>query len=316
MDVSEITEVMDFTDEGDNKTQGHSRRVAFAESKSDSKEGSDDECDGENGEQVADLESGVSGNAPNNIPKELPDALTTVPLRKMTHCLLVRRRGPTNYFSPLYELYLQGPTPRENVKLLVAQRKMGSKVANYHIFDISKGMVSSKLSKKSGNYIGKLKASPVGPHFTILGKSERNEKLEMGMIEFQPHNIIKSLLSKAVPRQVNIILPPIKDDRPLPNRIASSSSRTIQQRSEENDKTLLRFHNKLPEDDHGIFRLNFKGRVKTPSVKNFQLTHIDSSEEVVLQFGKVNSDSFHLDFQGPFTPLQAFAVALAQFNNV
>lgn len=57
------------------------------------------------------------------------------------------------------------------------------------------------------------------------------------------------------------------------------------------------------------YSLNFNGRVRMASVKNVQLVHADQ-EEVLLQFGKMGKNDFILDFQYPFTPLQAFAFGL------
>ena len=71
----------------------------------------------------------------------------------------------------------------------------------------------------------------------------------------------------------------------------------------------------------GAYTLNFRGRVTVASIKNFQLlpthaidqTHI--AHEAIMQFGKVGKDTFHIDFAAPFSPLQAFAVALSSFSS-
>lgn len=60
-------------------------------------------------------------------------------------------------------------------------------------------------------------------------------------------------------------------------------------------------------------RLNFRGRVTVPSVKNFQLVGADPTD-VLCQFGKVGEDRFHLDYKQPLNAVQAFALALCQFN--
>jgi hypothetical protein len=51
------------------------------------------------------------------------------------------------------------------------------------------------------------------------------------------------------------------------------------------------------------------------SIKNFQLMRYGPSHstEVVLQFGKASEQTFILDYAGPWTPMQAFGVALCQF---
>lgn len=59
----------------------------------------------------------------------------------------------------------------------------------------------------------------------------------------------------------------------------------------------------------GKYSLNFGGRIKTASVKNMQVTFA-GQDDVLLQFGKRGKDEFVVDFQYPFTPLQAFAFGL------
>jgi hypothetical protein len=49
-----------------------------------------------------------------------------------------------------------------------------------------------------------------------------------------------------------------------------------------------------------------------PSVKNMQLEM--AGGEVLLQFGKVDEDTFHLDYKAPFTAFSAFGAALCQFD--
>jgi len=61
--------------------------------------------------------------------------------------------------------------------------------------------------------------------------------------------------------------------------------------------------------------LNFHGRVKLPSVKNFQLiSPSHSPDDIFIQFGKVDDDTFHLDFRRPLSAFQAFCMSIAQFD--
>jgi len=70
--------------------------------------------------------------------------------------------------------------------------------------------------------------------------------------------------------------------------------------------------------------LNFHGRVTVASVKNFQLVatadlgHPDNSvgdeETVLLQFRKVDSDIFTMDYRQPLSAFQAFAICLSSFG--
>jgi tubby-related protein 1 len=61
--------------------------------------------------------------------------------------------------------------------------------------------------------------------------------------------------------------------------------------------------------------LNFHGRVDKASVKNFQLVDERDEEKIYLQFGRISETNFNLDFQWPFSPFQAFAIALSSFDN-
>ncbi|GAB4814369.1 hypothetical protein N2152v2_001415 [Parachlorella kessleri] len=81
----------------------------------------------------------------------------------------------------------------------------------------------------------------------------------------------------------------------------------------------LSLHNKQPQwnNDLRCWCLNFRGRVKQASVKNFQLVRGgDPAEKVVLQFGKVERDIYILDFNPTVvTSFQAFCVALSTFDS-
>lgn len=76
--------------------------------------------------------------------------------------------------------------------------------------------------------------------------------------------------------------------------------------------------NKAPHwnDDLRCWCLNFRGRVKLASVKNFQLVIADdTSEEITMQFGRVDKSTFILDFNPTkMSAVQAFAVALSTFD--
>ena len=79
-----------------------------------------------------------------------------------------------------------------------------------------------------------------------------------------------------------------------------------------NNAELHVFNSKQPFFGAGEHRLNFGGRVKIASAKNFQLENAEG--EIVLQFGRVSDHRFHLDFRHPFSAVTAFSAALTQFD--
>ncbi|KAG7159193.1 Tubby-related protein 4-like, partial [Homarus americanus] len=69
-------------------------------------------------------------------------------------------------------------------------------------------------------------------------------------------------------------------------------------------------HNKAPlwNENSQVYQLDFGGRVTQESAKNFQ---IEFKGKQVMQFGRIDGNAYTLDFQYPFSAMQAFAVALA-----
>ena len=105
---------------------------------------------------------------------------------------------------------------------------------------------------------------------------------------------------------------------PIPNRVAIGNEETGSiinvLRYPARTSGLHVLQTKEPTFINGNYRLNFRGRVKIPSVKNFQIVSSDNVDNVLVQFGKIGDDRFHLDFKAPFNAVQAFALALSQFN--
>ena len=65
-----------------------------------------------------------------------------------------------------------------------------------------------------------------------------------------------------------------------------------------------------------MYQLDFRGRATHASCKNIQLTRRDGEQtSAELLMGKVDNDKFNVDFQYPFSALQAFAFALIIFDN-
>ncbi|XP_058812877.1 tubby-related protein 4 [Topomyia yanbarensis] len=89
-----------------------------------------------------------------------------------------------------------------------------------------------------------------------------------------------------------------------PNGVASSSQPQAPVRRE------FVMHNKAPmwNENSQVYQLDFGGRVTQESAKNFQ---IEFRGKQVMQFGRIDGNAYTLDFQYPFSALQAFAVALA-----
>jgi len=85
-------------------------------------------------------------------------------------------------------------------------------------------------------------------------------------------------------------------------------------------KSLYEFVSRRPVKSprSGTYTLDFGDRVTKASVKNFQLVHVDDREgdhsTTYFQFGRMTDDEFALDFAHPFSPFQAFCIALSSME--
>jgi hypothetical protein len=62
----------------------------------------------------------------------------------------------------------------------------------------------------------------------------------------------------------------------------------------------------------GKYRLDFGGKVKIPTSKNFILL---KGEAQALLFGKVNPDTYLMEISYPLTPFEAFGVCLTSLDS-
>jgi hypothetical protein len=275
----------------------------------------------------------------NDVQRET--SLATTPASKDNKCLdkcLVRRRRESiaGKVYPTYELY------DNSGKLLIVAQKMRNSglvktYSNYHFFDMSRGSASTIHTKKSGNYLGKLRCKDSSRCDYVLLNHHENPT-EVAAVSFDKVSILEAF-TDVTPRSMRVVLP---DPASKPHLRPASSAAGL--KPEASSKKHRRNHfssssgslldllnmfassdsplfprnvsilkNKLPSLKNGKYFLNFNGRVRCGSLKNFQL-QTGESDGVICQFGKVEKDDFHLDFAHPLTPMQAFAIALCQFN--
>ena len=226
-------------------------------------------------------------------------------------CLI--RRDRTSKIYPYYHLLLES----SQQPLLSALKVRMSRTSNYHFFDMTRGVVEgSELTKKSGNYVGKLRAKS-SDHRNLVFVGRSSDREELAAMSFHRSTLIDQYVHGAAPRRMRVVLPPVDNGsmKPIANRPDDPGSRSLLDILAAGDYgRYYVFQTKDPVLENGAFKLDFGGRVTWASVKNFQLVSEDDPEHVVCQFGKCGPDAFILDFQAPFNAAQAFAVALSQFN--
>lgn len=244
----------------------------------------------------------------------------------IVQCKIIRdKRGVDKGMFPTYILKLERPEDGgvKQVFLLAGRKRKKSKSSNYII-----SMDQEDMSRESDNFVAKLRANFLGTNFTVFddgvspNKSEQaeaaaastntNPRQELAAVLYETN-----VLGFKGPRKMTIVIPGMDDQQ---KRIAVSPDTdydSIVERYKRHDTSnFLVLHNKQPtwNEETQSYVLNFHGRVTQASVKNFQIIHDGDPDYVIMQFGRVNENTFSMDFQYPMSAIQAFGVALSSFD--
>eukprot|EP00455_Lapot_gusevi_P025306 TRINITY_DN2657_c0_g1_i2.p1 TRINITY_DN2657_c0_g1~~TRINITY_DN2657_c0_g1_i2.p1 ORF type:complete len:424 (+),score=85.29 TRINITY_DN2657_c0_g1_i2:106-1377(+) len=240
--------------------------------------------------------------------------MNPAPRGALVKCHIIRRQDSLSFY-PVYELYTH-----DERFLLAAQKKTKNTTSNY-VISMDKDDIN-----KGANCLGKLRANFVGTEFVSYDKGlNPNEvdpaaasvslltvRQEMAVVVYQ-----SNILVSRGPRKMLVGIPSVRQDgtrnvfRPM-----QSSESMLTKIKEEKNENIVVLQNKPPKwNDHvSAYVLNFNGRVTQASVKNFQLIQNENPEYVVLQFGKVASHKFTMDYQWPMSAFQAFSICLSSFD--
>lgn len=210
-----------------------------------------------------------------------------------------------------------------DVFLLAARRRKKSKVSSYVI-----SQSLEDLKRDTDNCLAKLKANFTGTEYMLWGKSDdphvnKGYAHEQLCINFKQAGITSS----GGPRTMFSVLPlPEAQWQPSAPDGSDSLSNSLEMARHKElppylERKMAMLCTKPCEWDENLkaYMLDFKGRVKEASVKNFQLVHWDHNTDrrgpdVMLQFGKIEDDLYALDFAYPMNIEVAFAIALASID--
>ncbi|KAL7541134.1 hypothetical protein ACHAXR_010663 [Thalassiosira sp. AJA248-18] len=248
----------------------------------------------------------------------LPSKNNLHPSTGFVHCCVTR------VSSNRYHLSFQADDA-ETVSI-IANKIKSSRTSNYHMFDCLRGGMNAKLSKKAGHYIGKLrrdKDQPVGC-YTLYNSSREKEQVAAYVYDIPA--LMQQVTEGQPPRKMQAVVP--KHATLSDEKGGKSSRDTIKAGNDgppHGNRLMEHLHNgtwkhhklvavqtRPPKYHEGQYRLNFQGRVLCPSVKNTQLEN--EQGDCLLQFGKVDEKTFHLDYKAPFSAFSAFGAALCQFD--
>ncbi|KAI8985191.1 tubby C-terminal-like domain-containing protein [Pilobolus umbonatus] len=236
-------------------------------------------------------------------------------------CRIHRCRDGIDKLYPQYYLYIEHFATGDVQHVMTARKKRKSNTSYYTIT----GCYGEDASTKTHVELGKVRSNFLGTTFAIyshgrnpLRRESNNQKKglsvreEMGAVLYDPN-----ILGFKGPRKMTILMHTLTRDGKRPEyRPTKESEMLLSKYKEGGARDLLVLHNKSPQwnEETQSFVLNFNGRVTQASVKNFQIVHDNDLDYIVMQFGRIEHDSFTMDYKYPMCLLQAFAIALTSFD--
>jgi len=253
----------------------------------------------------------------------------TSPLPKGLVLKTVISRHKSGWFGkyPLFELRMDDEMEHKGLFLMCAKRQTGNKTSNYHL-----SMDRNNFEDHAKSYLGKVRSNFLGNEYVIyddgvapkkagaLDRGDREIRLETGAIMYSV-NVVA-----AQPRDMTVVLP---ETAKAETTGGVTNGIIAGYKAGRNVGTFV-LQQKKPKWNERTqsYNLNFHGRVKLASVKNFILIYVgqsrtenselmntDEREREALLFGKLNEqDHFTMDCRWPLSPMQAFSICISSFD--
>ncbi|KAI9352209.1 king tubby 1-like protein [Obelidium mucronatum] len=265
-------------------------------------------------------------NANDNNPQDPGVSLLPVPeselprysLQPVAHphdikCKIHRKKsfssGGKSY--PSYELFIED---NDRLVFYLSARKQNFVNKSSH-YAISTDRLANWSNK---SIIAHVRSNFIGTAFSIYSNANGSPKMKFGVQEefcavlYEPN-----ILGVKGPRKMTVIIPAMEEDGTRYQLKPDNERDTLLFRSKKDvDKDIHVMHNKTPQwnPETESFVLNFSNRVTMASVKNFQIVHDHDLDYIIMQFGRIASDKFTMDYRYPMTAVQAFGIALTSFD--
>ncbi|DAZ98962.1 TPA: hypothetical protein N0F65_000494 [Lagenidium giganteum] len=240
-------------------------------------------------------------------------------------CYVERDRHGLNRLHPVFRLFLEDGKQF----LLCAQRRAGSKTANYLLT-----MERNPTDRRSALIVGKLRGNWSGSEYFIFDDGLSHSKTAIDSNVRSILGVIEFAYDEMGPGKLNVRIPTVQEGGagskwkdPDLERGGPQARKVLNDHIRSNS---LFLRNKRPQFDakSGGHVLDFQGRVTMASIKNFQIQCDDLGDSTILQFGRVScqppgprtqcschKNLFIMDVKYPLSPLQAFAVCLSTLDS-
>ncbi|KAF1318040.1 Tubby-like protein, partial [Globisporangium splendens] len=238
------------------------------------------------------------------------------PQALMMQCY-IRTRGGGNY-----ELYTQDT---DTLLCTAVRRRQYDMSVSFSIY-LANNLENDRSNQSSTNatQVARLEKNYMGSQYTMFDTTGE-QPVELGAVQYA------ATFGKS-PRQMRVALPLVQEIPEVDSSVDGAPSWEVQPwtPSSKDDTILaqvenpadptkaLHLINKPPVwiESLEAYCLDFGGRVAAASVKNFLLSHPDDMDKTLMLFGRTQDRQvYSMDYSHPFTPVQAFAIALSSMDS-
>jgi len=138
----------------------------------------------------------------------------------LIQCIFLRDKKSSiqNKLFPTFELLLE----RTLQPLILAKKIKLTSNSNYHLYDLTRGNVSNNLTKKSGNYIGKLRSKNMKCNeYTFVSNISTNSCDELIGILQDSQSMLAQFTENSLPREISVVIPKtVVNIIPIPHQVS------------------------------------------------------------------------------------------------
>mmetsp|Transcript_12489 Transcript_12489/g.17020 ORF Transcript_12489/g.17020 Transcript_12489/m.17020 type:complete len:549 (-) Transcript_12489:1034-2680(-) len=216
--------------------------------------------------------------------------------------------------NPTYRFFLQEENVVRDRFVMAAKKDYSDPLKSQFVFSVD----PTEVNDKSNGYFGRVVSNFVGSKYTIFDRGQKKkatqpEELErrvLGAIVYEP----TSMRQAGGYRRMTVLLPnAYKGKDKSGNNVLARWDDMKDLRNLHLLITRIPSYKKINGSWHYCYK--WGGRVKEPSVKNFQLVLHGEQEVTVLLCGKMSKNIYALDFTHPLSAHQAFAIAMTSIDS-
>eukprot|EP00826_Nyctotherus_ovalis_P005567 TRINITY_DN11263_c0_g3_i2.p1 TRINITY_DN11263_c0_g3~~TRINITY_DN11263_c0_g3_i2.p1 ORF type:complete len:202 (+),score=32.74 TRINITY_DN11263_c0_g3_i2:614-1219(+) len=201
------------------------------------------------------------------------------------------------------------------MSLLATARRRPWKLTGNYLITVDHG----NADKKTAGLIGKLRSNFWGSEYCVHDAGEDPLKCKdlararenMGAVVYE-----QKWFGNKGPKSFEVLIPRVEKDARVSCVPTSDKDNLIALKNQGITDDITIMCNRKPKWNESIkgYVLNFHGKARIPSVKNFMLTDVEGSENYLI-LGKADDDVYNMDAKWPLSLYQAFCICISSIVN-